>query len=86
MTNSPEFLNACKLVQTLPSKPSDDVLCCLYGLYKQATCGNNTSEKPSFLYYKALAKWNAWESVKNKSIYEAEVGYILLVSDLLSKR
>jgi diazepam-binding inhibitor (GABA receptor modulator, acyl-CoA-binding protein) len=38
---------------------ANDVLLELYGLYKQATCGDNTSDKPGVFDMRGRAKWNA---------------------------
>uniref|UniRef100_A0A914S4P1 ACB domain-containing protein n=1 Tax=Parascaris equorum TaxID=6256 RepID=A0A914S4P1_PAREQ len=45
--------------------PSNDELLELYGLYKQATVGDNISTKP-WLDLKGRAKWDAWESRKSE--------------------
>ena len=43
---------------------ADDEKLNIYGLYKQATMGDNTTAAPGFfsLDLKAKAKWNAWEA------------------------
>lgn len=56
----------------------------LYGLYKQATVGDNNTEKPSFYQLEQKAKWNAWDAEKGKSKAVAEAEYIALVNALLS--
>lgn len=53
-------------VMQLKKRPADDELLELYGLYKQATIGDNTSSKP-WINFKARAKWEAWE--KRKGYY-----------------
>ena len=85
MTNSPEFLNAAKVVVNLLSSPSNDELSNLYGLYKQAIVGINTTEKPSFINYKAYQKWLSWTSFNELTTRQAEIKYITLVNMLIQK-
>jgi len=83
MENSSQFINATLVVKKLKSTPNNEQLCSLYGLYKQATIGNNTTTKPSMFDLKANSKWNAWMSYKDLSTYDAEVKYITLVNQLI---
>jgi acyl-CoA-binding protein len=46
MVNSKEFLQAANIVKILSKTPTNDELGLLYGYYKQAMCGDNTSSKP----------------------------------------
>jgi diazepam-binding inhibitor (GABA receptor modulating acyl-CoA-binding protein) len=86
MTNEDTFfLQATKDVNELSSKPDNDTLLKLYGYYKQATLGNNTTEKPSFLDFKGNAKWNAWTKRNSMSKLTAKVKYIKLVKQLQEK-
>jgi diazepam-binding inhibitor (GABA receptor modulator, acyl-CoA-binding protein) len=80
---TPEFENAAKAVQNLSSKPENDVLLKLYALYKQATEGDVTGDKPSMFDFKAAAKYNAWNNLKGKTKQEAEKAYIALVNSLV---
>lgn len=66
-------------------KISNDEKLALYGLYKQATVGDNNTDKPSFIQLEAKAKWGAWEGQKGKSKDAAEKEYIELVRTLLTK-
>eukprot|EP00548_Thalassiothrix_antarctica_P006602 CAMPEP_0194129276 /NCGR_PEP_ID=MMETSP0152-20130528/516_1 /TAXON_ID=1049557 /ORGANISM="Thalassiothrix antarctica, Strain L6-D1" /LENGTH=82 /DNA_ID=CAMNT_0038823413 /DNA_START=49 /DNA_END=297 /DNA_ORIENTATION=+ len=56
----------------------------IYGLYKQATCGDNTSTAPSFVQLEAKAKWKAWENEKGKSQDDAKKAYIDFCTALLN--
>jgi diazepam-binding inhibitor (GABA receptor modulating acyl-CoA-binding protein) len=85
MSNSEQFINASKIVNNLSSKPTNDELCQLYGLYKQAINGNNTTPKPSMFDLKANKKWSAWMDNINLSTFNAEVKYITLVNTLIQK-
>ena len=51
----------------LPARPDNPTLLKIYGLYKQATQGDNTEKKPSFSDIVARAKWDAWNVHKGVS-------------------
>ena len=56
----------------------------LYGLFKQANEGDNTTEHPGMMSMPATkAKWNAWDSRKGMSKDEAKHAYIELVEGIL---
>ncbi|CAG7828426.1 unnamed protein product [Allacma fusca] len=42
------------------SDQGNDVKLKLYGLYKQATVGKNTTKKPGVMDFVGKAKWDAW--------------------------
>lgn len=66
-------------------RPNNEELLRLYGLYKQATEGDNEEERPGGFDFKAAAKYNAWLMLKGKSKVEASTAYIELVSELSGK-
>ncbi len=76
---------AIALTKTFTVKPSTDELLRLYGLYKQATEGDNTTERPGGFDFKAAAKYNAWESEKGKTKEAATEEYVKLVESLSTK-
>jgi diazepam-binding inhibitor (GABA receptor modulating acyl-CoA-binding protein) len=79
---SETFDKAVVASKLLPSQ-SNDTLLSLYSLYKQATEGDVTIEKPTnFFDFPAIAKFNAWESLKGISKEVAEQKYIDLVKSL----
>ena len=80
---SPAFEKALQDVQNLSEKPENDVLLKLYALYKQATEGDVTGDKPGMFDFKAAAKYNAWTAQKGKTNAQAETEYINLVNSLL---
>jgi diazepam-binding inhibitor (GABA receptor modulating acyl-CoA-binding protein) len=55
---------------------NNDDLQMLYGLYKQATEGDNTTDEPSFYQFTAKAKWNAWTKHKGKPKAQAQHEYV----------
>ncbi|CEI87933.1 Putative Diazepam-binding inhibitor (GABA receptor modulator, acyl-CoA-binding protein) [Rhizopus microsporus] len=63
---SDKFNTAAEEVKKLSKSPSNDELLELYGLFKQATVGDNTTSKPTF-DLKGRYKWDAWTKLKGKS-------------------
>ncbi|PRT54879.1 Putative acyl-CoA-binding protein [Wickerhamiella sorbophila] len=82
---SQQFLDAADAVQKLPHKPNDKDLLKVYGLYKQATVGDNDTERPGLLDFKGKLKWDAWEANKGISQEDAEQQYIAFVEELKEK-
>lgn len=76
------FEKAVTASKLLPSQTNDSLLL-LYSLYKQATEGDVNVEKPTnFFDFPAIAKFNAWESLKGTAKDEAKQKYIDLVAQL----
>lgn len=57
----------------------NDVLLDLYALYKQATVGNATGDRPGMLDVKGRAKYDAWTKRKGLTKDAAMQAYIDLV-------
>lgn len=72
-------------MSNLAKRPSDDELLKLYGLFKQATVGDNETTKPGLMDFKGKYKWQAWEDLKGLSQEEAEQQYIELATELIGK-
>ncbi|MBU2289000.1 MAG: acyl-CoA-binding protein [Gammaproteobacteria bacterium] len=66
----------------LSERPDNPTLLKIYGLFKQATAGDNTEKKPSFSDVVARAKWEAWTAQKGVSSDQAKQGYIELIESL----
>jgi diazepam-binding inhibitor (GABA receptor modulating acyl-CoA-binding protein) len=79
------FETAAKEAKELPKKPSNDDLLRLYGLYKQATVGDNTTGQPYMVQVESRAKWDAWTKHKGTSKADAENQYVALVQELKTK-
>ena len=75
------FESAIDRAKKLPHQPND-VLLDLYGIYKQATEGDVTGEKPGMFDFKGAAKYDAWEGRRGMSKEEAMQAYIDLVDKL----
>lgn len=59
-----EFQKAAEDVKNLTSRPSDQELLQLYGLFKQGTVGDCNQPKPGMLNLKERAKHEAWNTRK----------------------
>ena len=57
----------------------DDEKLEFYGLFKQAIIGDISTDPPSMLDEKAIAKYNAWSKRKGMSQDEAKLNYVVLV-------
>ena len=77
-----EFDQAKVAVQALSEKPSDEALLELYALYKQATSGDVSGDKPGFFDFVGTAKFAAWEKLKGMEQTTAMNDYVKFVSDL----
>ncbi len=84
MVNSPQFIQATQVVHNLKTTPDNNTLGQLYGLYKQATIGDNNTPQPSLLNFRDKAKWDNWNNCRGLSTYDAEVKYIMLVNRLIT--
>ncbi len=84
--DSEAFENAVRNSQSLKSKPSNDILLQLYSLYKQATEGDVSGERPGGFDFKGAAKFDAWSSQVGKGKEVAAQQYIELVNKLLSEQ
>ncbi|MET4075041.1 acyl-CoA-binding protein [Hymenobacter sp. UYCo722] len=82
MTTQAEFEAASQRAQQLPSKPSNMVLLQLYALYKQATEGDTTGDRPGGFDFKAIAKYDAWKGLHGTSKEAARQQYVEMVAEL----
>jgi len=77
-----QFADAKARVETLKTRPSNEQLLDLYGLFKQATEGDVAGSRPGLLDLKGRAKFDAWTKRKGTSKDEAMKGYVALVARL----
>ncbi|XP_030761904.1 putative acyl-CoA-binding protein [Sitophilus oryzae] len=82
MSLDEQFNKAAEDVKKLASKPSDDDLLELYGLFKQATVGDVNTDRPGLLDLKGKAKWDAWSGRKGLAQDKAKEQYIAKVKSL----
>lgn len=73
---------AQKDVNALAERPDNNTMLKLYALYKQATKGDATGERPGGFDFVARAKFDAWSEIKGTSADDAMQQYADLVSSL----
>lgn len=84
MALAEDFLAAVERSKQLTKRPSNEELLDLYALYKQATDGDVSGERPGGFDFKAIAKFDAWSGKKGKSKDEAMKEYIDLMAKLVA--
>jgi diazepam-binding inhibitor (GABA receptor modulator, acyl-CoA-binding protein) len=77
-----DFEAAVASSKKLAQRPDNTTLLKIYGLYKQATLGDNTEKKPGFGDMIGRAKWDAWSGFKGTSSDDAKRQYIDLIQSL----
>lgn len=82
MSLKEDFESAVARSKKLPEKPSNEILLKLYSLYKQATEGDVSGDKPGLFDFVAKAKYEAWAELEGMNSDEATQKYIALVEEL----
>ena len=77
-----QFAQAQQDANALPLRPDNDTLLKLYALYKQATQGDVTGERPGGFDFIRRAKYDAWSEVKGTASDAARQQYVDLVASL----
>jgi acyl-CoA-binding protein len=77
-----QFEEAVANSKNLSERPDNTTLLKIYGLYKQATSGDNTDKKPGFSDMVGRAKWEAWNGFKGTAAEEAMQQYVDLIESL----
>lgn len=77
-----DFNTALTKSKELTKRPSNEELLDLYALFKQATDGDVSGERPGGFDFKAIAKFDAWASKKGIAKEQAMQDYVNLVSKL----
>ncbi|XP_034467976.1 acyl-CoA-binding protein homolog isoform X2 [Hippoglossus hippoglossus] len=85
MSHQEEFEKMAEDVKKVKTKPSDQELLDLYGLYKQSMVGDVNIGQPGMFDMKGKAKWNAWDSRKGMSKDDAMSAYITMAKEIISK-
>ena len=79
------FEKAVVASKSIPTRPDNDTMLNLYALFKQASSGDVSGDKPGFFDFVATAKYEAWEKIKGLSSDDAKQQYIDLVKNLGGK-
>ncbi|NNU44164.1 acyl-CoA-binding protein [Ramlibacter montanisoli] len=77
-----DFEAAVANSKKLSQRPDNATLLKIYGLYKQATIGDNAEKKPGFGDMIGRAKWDAWNGFKGTGSDDAKRQYIELIQSL----
>ncbi|MEY2876502.1 MAG: hypothetical protein RLZZ373_3873 [Pseudomonadota bacterium] len=76
------FAQAVADSKQLPERPDNLTLLKIYALYKQATDGDASSERPGFTEFVARAKFDAWAALAGTDTDTARQDYIDLIESL----
>ena len=76
------FAQAQQDANALAERPDNNTMVKLYALYKQATQGDATGERPGSFDFVRRAKFDAWSATKGTAAEEAMQQYIDLVGSL----
>lgn len=82
MSLQDDFNAAVAKSKDLTKRPSNEELLTLYALFKQATGGDVSGDRPAGFDFKAIAKFDAWAEKKGISKDQASQEYIKLVETL----
>ena len=77
-----KFDAAAKDAKKLKTRPSDDDLLRLYALYKQATDGDASGDRPGAFDFVNRAKYDAWARLKGTDTDKAMKSYVDTVARL----
>lgn len=82
MSLQEQFAQAQADSKNLPERPDNMTLLKIYALYKQASGGDATGERPGFTDMVGRAKFDAWAALAGTSQDAAMQQYIVLIDDL----
>lgn len=77
-----DFNAAVAKSKELTKRPTNEELLELYALFKQASDGDVSGERPGGFDFKAIAKYDAWASKKGLAKEKAMEDYIQLMNRL----
>lgn len=80
-----QFKTASEEVTRLPQAPDNSTKLKLYALFKQASEGDVSGDKPGMFDFVGGAKYSAWEALKGTGKDQAAQDYIKLVEELKAK-
>jgi diazepam-binding inhibitor (GABA receptor modulating acyl-CoA-binding protein) len=83
MTLQEQFDAAVAQSKELTKRPSNEELLKIYALFKQATEGDVSGERPGGFDFKAIAKFDAWAELKGKTNEQAKQEYIDFMATLV---
>jgi len=78
------FQKATQDIKTLSKAPDNEVMLRLYALYKQATQGDCTGDRPGMMDFVGRAKYDAWKGLEGTSQEGAMRQYIAVVEEQMA--
>ena len=82
MSLQSDFQAAVDKTKNFSKRPDNQELLEMYALFKQATDGDISGDRPGGFDFKAIAKFDAWQEQKGKSKEQAMTDYVTLVNRL----
>jgi len=82
MSLQAQFEQALADSKNLPERPDNLTMLKIYALYKQASAGDATGERPGATDFVGRAKWDAWDGLRGTSTEAAQQQYIDLINGL----
>jgi carboxylesterase len=77
------FARAAEASRSLPKRPDNATLLELYALFKQASSGDASGERPGITDPVARAKFDAWTKLRGTTSAQAKADYITRIKSLL---
>ncbi len=72
-------------LKSLSERPDNATLLELYALYKQATAGDVSGERPGMMDFINRAKYDAWERMRGQSSQDAMERYLEIANQQLGR-
>lgn len=82
MSLQEQFAQAQADSKNLDERPDNMTMLKIYALYKQASSGDATGERPGMTDFVGRAKFDAWAGLKGTTQEQAMQQYIDLIEDL----
>ena len=82
MSLADQFAQAQLDSKNLSERPDNMTLLKIYALFKQASSGDATGERPGFTDMIGRAKWDAWHALAGTTQEQAQHQYIDLIEEL----
>lgn len=82
MSLQAQFDQAVADSKNLSERPDNATLLRIYALFKQATEGDASGERPGFTDMVGRFKWDAWDALKGTSKEDAMQQYVDLIAEL----
>lgn len=82
MSLQEKFEQAVADSKNLPERPDNMTLLRMYALFKQASAGDASGDRPGFTDMVGRAKYDAWDALKGTPKEDAMQQYVDLIAEL----